>query len=218
MCAADRFLIYDRIQYTKKGWINRNRICRDGREELISLPLKKNSDYLDIAQRQLADTWPRDSVKLKNKVKASYSAAPFFDEAFDLFCRIVDFPDVNLHRFIVNSINEVCAHLALPVDIVDGPDSDDPDLKGVERVINLCQAYDADQYLNPVGGLDLYSDRDFSAAGVGLQFLEMNDLLYEQNHDGFIPSLSILDVMMFNEIEKVRQWALHDYLLLPPKM
>ena len=29
--AVDKFVVYDNIQYTKKGWINRNRILHNGR-------------------------------------------------------------------------------------------------------------------------------------------------------------------------------------------
>ena len=35
--AVDEFVIYDNIQYTKKGWINRNRILVNGNAETIYL-------------------------------------------------------------------------------------------------------------------------------------------------------------------------------------
>ena len=44
--AVDEFIIYDNIQYTKKGWINRNRILVNGTDQYITLPLKKDSDFL----------------------------------------------------------------------------------------------------------------------------------------------------------------------------
>ena len=40
--AVDKFVIYDNIEYTKKGWINRNRILKEGVDLMISLPLKKD--------------------------------------------------------------------------------------------------------------------------------------------------------------------------------
>ena len=45
--AVDRFVIYDNIEYTKKGWINRNRILNNGSIKTITLPIKKASDYLN---------------------------------------------------------------------------------------------------------------------------------------------------------------------------
>lgn len=45
MAAVDAFVVYDNIKYTKKGWINRNRIQVRGAESLISLPLKKTRTF-----------------------------------------------------------------------------------------------------------------------------------------------------------------------------
>ena len=52
---VDCFVIYDDIKYTKKGWINRNRYLRNGQPEVFSIPLKKDSDHLDIRDRCLSD-------------------------------------------------------------------------------------------------------------------------------------------------------------------
>ena len=40
MGAVDAFVVYDRIKYTKKGWINRNRLLQNGAGAMtFSLPL-----------------------------------------------------------------------------------------------------------------------------------------------------------------------------------
>ena len=44
IAAVDLFVVYDNIKYTKKGWINRNRILQNGKDVTFSLPLKKDSD------------------------------------------------------------------------------------------------------------------------------------------------------------------------------
>ena len=53
MAAVDIFLVYDNIKYTKKGWINRNRMLLNGTDAMFSVPLKKDSDSLDVVQREL---------------------------------------------------------------------------------------------------------------------------------------------------------------------
>ena len=58
--AVDKFIIYDNIQFTKKGWINRNRILVNGKDEYISIPLEKASDYLKINERYLAKNWKNE--------------------------------------------------------------------------------------------------------------------------------------------------------------
>ena len=42
---VDKLVIYDNLKYTKKGWINRNRIIMNGKEKLFSIPIKKDSNY-----------------------------------------------------------------------------------------------------------------------------------------------------------------------------
>ena len=37
--AVDEFIVYDNIQFTKKGWINRNRILVNGSDSIFTLPL-----------------------------------------------------------------------------------------------------------------------------------------------------------------------------------
>jgi len=48
--AVDKFVVYDNIEYTKKGWINRNRFLQNGKDELFTIPLKKDSDYFTHVQ------------------------------------------------------------------------------------------------------------------------------------------------------------------------
>ena len=55
LAAVDRFVVYDNIQYAKKGWINRNRFLRNGADASFTVPLKKGSDFLDVADRFIAD-------------------------------------------------------------------------------------------------------------------------------------------------------------------
>ena len=67
---VDQFVIYDDIKYTKKGWINRNRILSNDKEAVISIPIRKGSDFLDIKDRFLSDNWPSERKKLLNRLKA----------------------------------------------------------------------------------------------------------------------------------------------------
>jgi hypothetical protein len=43
IAAVDLFIVYDNIKYTKKGWINRNRMLQNGKDAMFSLPLKSDS-------------------------------------------------------------------------------------------------------------------------------------------------------------------------------
>ena len=100
--SVDEFVIYDNIQYTKKGWINRNRILVDNKDQLLTIPLQKDSDYLNIIDRKIAGSWVEDRKKLVNVLKSSYSKAPYFKEAFELIQECLLCDKNNLFEFILN--------------------------------------------------------------------------------------------------------------------
>jgi hypothetical protein len=81
----------------------------------------------------------------------------------------------------------------------------DHSLKSAERVQAICKALGADTYVNPVGGLELYSKENFASHGIDLKFLKALPFEYQQSGNPFVPWLSILDILMFNSTETVRE-------------
>jgi len=214
LAAVDRFVVYDNIQYTKKGWINRNRFLRDGTDAFFTLPLKKASDFLDVAQRSLADDFTPKA--LLNPVAAAYRRAPYFDAVFPVFESIVTAAPRNLFEFLLNSLVVTASYLQITTPIVvSSTVAIDHGLKAEDKVIALCRALGADRYVNFIGGRDLYSADAFAAAGVELSFIQARPIDYPQLGGPFVPALSILDVMMFNSVEAVRR-LLGEYDLVRP--
>lgn len=210
--AVDLFIVYDNIKHTKKGWINRNRFLRNGKEAVFSLPLKKDSDTLDVRDREIAADFKKP--KLLNKLREAYRSAPHFDEAFPLVERIVLEEERNLFRFILGSIRAVCGFLGIRTEMVASSSLPvDHALQGEARVVALCRHAGADSYINAIGGRDLYSKEDFGARGIDLKFLRSKPFEYRQFGRAFVPSLSIVDVMMFNSPGAIREHLASGYEL-----
>lgn len=205
IAAVDVFVVYDNIKYTKKGWINRNRLLRNGAAVTFSLPLRKDSDSLDVRDRHLSEDFDRE--KLLNMIRGAYERAPHFRTAFPTIKEVVEYDEANLFRFLFNSILRLCEHLGIDTKVVTSSDvAIDHDLKSQDRVIALCEALGAATYLNPIGGTELYSAGDFSDKGIELRFLKSRPISYAQFGQAFVPWLSIIDVMMFNPPEQVEAW------------
>ncbi len=202
LSAVDCFVLYDNIQYTKKGWINRNRFLMNGRDELFSVPLKKDSDYLDVVQRTLSADFNRQ--KLLNQFDASYKNAPFYAAVFPLVTKIVNAEYCNLFEYIHHSISATANYLGIATPVMRSSKiSIDHSLRGEEKVIALCNAMGADVYINAIGGQLLYSKSKFDTHGVLLQFIKTRPISYPQFAKPFVPGLSIIDVMMFNSKEAI---------------
>ena len=60
-------------------------------------------------------------------------------------------------------------------------------------------------YVNAIGGRALYSPEVFLANGIRLHFLSSQPVEYPQFNVPFVPSLSVIDVLMFNPREQARE-------------
>jgi len=208
--AVDRFIVYDNIKYTKKGWINRNRLLNNGQEAVFSLPLKGASDFLDVRDRELAESFEAD--RLLNQIGGAYRRAPYFAQTIPLVDEIVHHEERNLFRFILHSIVKICEYLRIRTEI--RPSSKVPvdhGLKGQDRVLAMCEAVGATTYINAIGGRELYNSEDFRTRGIELKFISSRPFEYPQFGSEFVSSLSIIDVMMFNPIDVVRERIASNY-------
>ena len=210
--ASDLFVVYDNIKYTKKGWISRNRFMRNGSDMVFSLPLKSASDYALIGERELAQNL--DRRKLIRQFEGAYAKAPQFKSAMPLVAEIVAFPDDNLFRYILNSLQMVCRYLDIGTAFrISSEATVSRDERGSEKVQALCRHFGADTYLNLPGGRELYDKDDFRNQGLELQFIEMLDIAYPQEAGEFVPKLSVIDVLMNVDKDEIRENLLPAYVI-----
>jgi WbqC-like protein family len=204
IAAVDRFVVYDRIKYTKKGWINRNRMLVNGADAMFSLPLKKDHDHLDVVDRELSADFSRE--RLCQQIRGAYAKAPQFATTMALIESIVQHADNNLFRYIHHSLMALCRHLGITTEIRVSSTVPVPgEVKGQDKVLALCDALGASTYRNAIGGTELYRAQDFESAGIRLEFVKARPWDYPQFGQEFVPWLSILDVLMFNPLERVRE-------------
>lgn len=204
--AVDKFVIYDNIQFTKRGWIRRNRILMNGKDKMISLPIKKDSDFLDINKRFLSETFEKDKTKIINQIRMAYSKAPEFNVVFPLIASAINCGEENLFDFIYATVKTVIDYLDINTEIIISSDIEmDHSLMNRDRVIEICKKLKAEQYINPIGGTELYDKEDFETQGVNLKFIKTDSIEYKQFDNPFIPNLSIIDVLMFNSKDRIKE-------------
>jgi hypothetical protein len=214
MNAVDEFVIYDNIQFSKKGWINRNRILVNGTDAYITLPLKKDSDYLDVKDRYLSDDWEIEKKKIINRITESYRKAPYFTSVFPIIEGIFNYSDRNLFEFISNSLKQINKYLDITTPLIVSSTIDvNHELKSEKKVIALCKARHAETYINPIGGIELYNKEEFKSEGIELKFLKADNIIYPQFKNEFVPFLSIIDVMMFNTKEEIKHYLQSSFTL-----
>lgn len=216
MNAVDLFVFYDDVQYMKGGWINRNRILVKGQPAWLTLPICSASLKLPINQRHyLFASGTIDSIK--TRLRICYEEAPAFDAIYPFLCELLDHKDSNVAAFNSTLLVALAGKLGITCTFLSSSSINKrADLKGQDKVIDICRRIGADHYINPIGGLKLYDNAAFSKEGIQLHFLQTNSSRYAQFGMEPLPFLSIIDVLMFNSIEQTRT-MLDDYRLVMPE-
>ncbi len=211
--AVDTFVVYDNIQYTKKGWIARNRFLRNGMAETFSISLQKAPEGLDVFGRLISREFRKD--KLLNQLRETYRGAPYFEQFFPTIEKSILNGETNLFHFIHNSIVDTCKYLEIETKIIVSSSVQiDHSLRAEEKIKALCKKVDADIYINAIGGQTLYTKENFKSCGLDLLFLKSRPFEYKQFNANFVPWLSIIDVMMFNSSRDLRNYLVSGYDLI----
>jgi WbqC-like protein family len=208
--SVDRFVLFDDVNFIKRGWINRNRILLNGGAHRFTVPLEGASQNRFINQILTikGDKWKADLLKT---IEWAYRRAPQFELIFPLIEASVRYDERNVARFIAHSLALVMRHVGIGAELV--PTSSgygNSALKGQDRIIDICAREGAQAYHNPIGGRELYDGRAFANAGIELRFVRSRLREYQHKSPTFVPGLSIIDVLMWNELSDV-QTMLNDY-------
>jgi hypothetical protein len=211
--AVDKYVIYDDVNYIKNGWINRNFILLNGQKHLITLPLDGASPFKLINETKIISKNEKKVRLLKTLVHA-YKKAPYYQDVISIVENTVMHQSNHISEALVFSIKSIAKYLNFRTEIlVSSQIEKNNSLKGEEKVIDICKSLNADIYFNSIGGLELYSKQNFLKRGLILNFLKPQQIFYSQINDQFIPWLSIIDVMMFNTPETIRN-MLNQYELI----
>ncbi len=169
---ADLFVVYDCVQFPRRGWVHRNRLTgADGQLQWLTLRLAhapqdtaiRDMRFETGAMAQLeADL--RRFPALRNFGKDASGRLPRLPllEGGD---RLVD--------YLENNLRATLDCLAIDCPLVRSSSLNiDPALHGQQRILAISRQLGASRYLNAPGGRDLYDDDAFARAGIRLEFLE----------------------------------------------
>lgn len=202
IAAVDTYVVYDDVNFIKRGWINRNNILLKGEKKLFSIALHEASQNKLINEISIAD----DFSKLRKTIQMAYAKAPFYAEIMELLDSIFDYPKHNIALFIDNSIRKVCDYLNIQTNIILSSNIEkDNALKGQEKIISICKLLQADTYINAIGGVELYDKKVFERNNICLLFLKPEIECYQQFKNDFVPGLSMIDVLMFCSPKQIRE-------------
>jgi len=206
--AADTFVLFDDAQYMRHGWVNRNRILKPGGGwQYILVPLEKHSMTAPIK-----DVRAHPDMNWAKRVLAQMahykSKARYFDETIEAVRHILS----NINAQSLAAINfaiigGMCGYLGLNREFVVSSERNFSYANvgdAGEWALRIAEQMGASEYINPAAGAGLFDREKFSASNIKLSFLKSHEIVYSQRGD-FEPSLSIIDVLMFNGLEGTKE-------------
>ncbi|MES2544084.1 MAG: WbqC family protein [Bacteroidota bacterium] len=207
--SVDVFVVYDDVNFIKQGWIHKNRILSNKESYSISLQLTGVSSFKKINEISIGG----NRHKALKTIEESYKKAPYFTEVYPIVATIFSEKENNLSGFLVFALKQIAGFLEINTKfMISSQIEKNNSLKGKDKVLEICSLLNADEYINAIGGQELYDKAEFSEKNIGLHFIQSKPIVYKQFANDFVPWLSIIDVLMFNSKETVRK-MLNDYEL-----
>ena len=197
--AVDIFVMLDDVNFIKRGYINRNSILINGKPYLFSVPIKDVSQNRLIKDTELC-FGEKEKKKFLARVETAYRRAPFFDTVFPLLKTAIEFDTESLTDYVGSSIEAIIRYLKIDVTVAKSSEIEKNNaLTGQDRILEICRRIRADIYINPSGGRKLYDAEKFR------ENTKFGGVTYRQFTDRFVENLSIIDVLMFNSVERVKE-------------
>lgn len=213
LAAVDRFVILDDVNFINKGWINRNRLLINGKPCMFTIPLEQASQNKLIKDIKITQ-YNRWAKKFLKSIEMSYKKAPYYKEIYPLIMGVLKKDVEGISDMVYHSLLDICAYLNINTEIIPHSEIFDTEgLQGQDKILQICIQSGAKHYINPVGGVDLYEKSNFSERNIDLSFLSPVLIPYNQNSADFVEGLSIIDVLMQNSPDEVKN-LLNSYTLI----
>jgi len=204
---TDKWIVFDVVQFIRHGWIERNRVLKPGEGwQYVSVPLQKHSrDAIikDIRIRNDED-W---KGKLLRQIE-HYKKAPYYKEVIEVIKTAINIETDSMVMLNTHILKTTCAYLSIPFDYSVFSEMDlaiEPVTNAGEWALNISKAMQAQEYVNPIGGTDIFNKEQFDHSNVKLSFLKSNLKPYSQRRPAFEPGLSIIDILMFNNLSQIAE-------------
>lgn len=196
---ADTFAIFDNVQFVKRGkfgWMNRNRIRTKDGWIWLTVPVLTKGKYYQLIMGTKINNNSHWAKKHFMSIYYNYRRAKYFKKYSGFFEEIYKRDWDNFSDLTIEIIKYLIKELGIDIKIVVCSKIGVRG-KATEYTIDLCKKLKADTYISGIHGKDYLDENLFRKENIRLIYQEFVHPVYKQLFRGFIPSLSIID-LLFN--------------------
>lgn len=204
---TDKWIVFDTVQFIRHGWIERNRVLKPSEGwQYIAVPLRKASRETLIMNVEI-----RTEEDWKEKITRQlhhYRKAPYFEVVINFLNDVIDGRTNSIVQLNLRLLSKTCEYLQIPFDAVVFSEMN-LSIDKVEHpgqwALNICKSVGATTYVNSCSGFEIFKKEEFDLANIDLKFMKSNLTEYPQQRNSFEAGLSIIDVMMFNDVKTINE-------------
>ncbi len=193
---ADEFVIYDDVQYDRRGWRNRNRVKGPQGPIWLTVPVRtKGAFHQTVREARIENSrdWRRRHLET---LRRCYRHAPFFEEIMDLLAPIYAAEWELLIDLDLALIRRLAGYLGIDTPLLFASEIAHGGGK-TGRLLRICAARGATHYLTGDAAKGYIDRQAFAEQGITLEFQGYQHPEYPQLFGEFTPYLSIVD-LLFN--------------------
>ena len=196
MSRADKFVLLDDVQYTRRDWRNRNRIRVKESWVWLTVPVQQKRRF----SQSLLETRIDNSLPWRRKhletLRQHYCKAPFFEKYFPRCQQVYEQEWTFLFDLCLETIHLIKEEMGIETPFLRSSEMK-PSGEKTQRLVSICRELGATHYLSGELGSNYISEEDFSSQGIGLEYQNYDHTVYPQRYPGFVPHLSAID-LLFN--------------------
>lgn len=195
MTLADLFILLDNVPFTKNSFQNRVKIKSAQGEQWLTVPVLTKGRFGQLTREVPINKTTRWQKAHLAALRTNYRRAPYYEEVLAWLEPLYRETPSHLAAFNQSLIEAMLHQLSLPSKLVVAS-SLALEGSGPELLLHLVQAVSGDVYLSGPSGRDYLDTSIFQRAGIKVQFQQFHHPVYPQLYGGFIPGLSVVDLLM----------------------
>lgn len=205
--SVDEFVIFDQAQHIRRSWLTRNRILNTHKESVyINVPVCKAP-----RETKIKDIIINNDLNWQEKIIQQlyyYKDAPNFTFVLEFVKECLSSRCDHLSRLNTLLLKKTCKLLNIDTNITvlsERLPFINKASEADEWGILVSKALNATTYINAIGGQAFYNTQKYKEGGLDIKFIKPMLEPYKQFNHEFISGLSIIDVLMFNKIDKIKE-------------
>jgi hypothetical protein len=203
---TDQWIVFDEVQFIRHGWIERNRVLKPVEGwQYVSVPLQKHERTTKICDINIRkEDWQGKMLRQLEH----YKKAPFYAQTIEVINACFALDTDSITKLNAHILATTCNYLGIDFKYQIFSEMNlaiDPVNDAGEWALHISKAMGASEYINPPGGIEIFDKNKFEDANIKLKFLAIDLREYGQRRRTFEPGLSIIDVMMFNDVNEINQ-------------